>query len=349
MSRNTLKRIGEAYSLFDRALNGDLHAKADVAESLTTSDFPVLLGQGYQRKVLAAYQAQTPVWQQYATRTVVPNFKPQRLVQILGGARGLSRVAEATEYPARDLDEALYEFSVEKYGDRIPLTWEMVVNDELGVFRGIDQNLAVAARDTEGTVTASAFFNANRTGLNTQFFKGANGNAPESAPLTRASLQDAIQALSTKKDEQGNPLVRPNLVLVVPPTLEFQAREILTASEIRTTAADGSVSVSQNPVAGAVSLVVEPNLLLNTGSNAASTWFLLPAPNSARPAIVTGFLAGNETPDLRVKADTGNRAGGGSIAPEQGSFDDDTIQYRVRHVVGAELIDPKFTFVSQGA
>src|SRR5699024_6713117 len=70
MSTNTLKRIGEAYSLFGRALNGDLHAKADVAESLTTSDFPVLLGQGYQRKLLAAYQAQTPVWQQYATRTV---------------------------------------------------------------------------------------------------------------------------------------------------------------------------------------------------------------------------------------------------------------------------------------
>ena len=50
-----------------------------------------------------------------------------------------------------------------------------------------------------------------------------------------------------------------------------------------------------------------------------------------------------------MKADTGNRAGGGSIAPEQGSFDDDTIQYRVRHVVGSALIDPKFTFVSQGA
>lgn len=344
-----LKKVGEAYSLFDRAMNGDLRAKADVAESLTTSDFPILLGQGYQRKLLAAYQAQTPVWQQYATRTTVPNFKPQRLVQILGGARGLSRVAEATEYPSRDLSEALFEFSVGKYGDRLGLSWEMVVNDELGAFRGIDQSLAVAARDTEGTVTASAFFNAAKTGLNTQFFRAQNGNAPESAPLTRAALQDAIQELSTKKDEQGNPLTRPGLVLVVPPTLEYQAREILSASEIRTTDANGAVSVSQNPVAGAVTLVVEPNLLLNTGSNAATTWFLLPAPNSARPAIVTGFLAGHEAPDLRVKADTGNRAGGGQVAPEQGSFDDDTIQYRVRHVVGAALIDPKFTFVSQGA
>lgn len=344
-----LKQIGEAFSLFDRALNGDLHAKADVAESLTTSDFPVLLGQGYNRKALAAYEGMTPVWQGYSTRTVVPNFKPQRLVQILGGARGLSRVAEATEYPARDLSEALFEFSVQKYGDRLPLTWEMVVNDELGVFRNIDQNLATAAVDTEGIVTASAFLNTARTGLNTGFFKAANGNAPESAPLTRAALMDAIQELATKRDEDGRPLARPQLVLVVPPTLEYQAREILGASEIRTTDANGAVSVSQNPVAGAVTLVVEPNLLLNTGANSASTWLLLPAPNSARPAIVTGFLAGNETPDLRVKADTGARAGGGSIAPEQGSFDDDTIQYRVRHVVGSALIDPKFTFASNGA
>lgn len=349
MSNNTLQRVGEAYRLFDRALNGDLRARADVMESLTTSDFPILLGQGYNRKLLTAYQAAPAVWQQYSTRTVVPNFKRQRLVEILGGMRGLSRVPEAHEYPARGLREAEFDFSVEKHGDRIPLTWEMLVNDELGAFRGLDQRLAVSARDTEAIATASALLNPARSDVNTAFFKAANGNAPESAALTRTALQDAIQSLSTKKDEDGRTLIRPNMVLVVPPTLEYQAKAILSASEIRTTAADGSVEISQNPVAGAVSLVVDPNLLLNGNAKAATTWYLLPAPNSARPALVTGFLAGHESPDLRVKADTGVRPGGGSISPEQGSFDDDTIQYRVRHVTGAAAVDPVFTFVSRGA
>ena len=108
-------------------------------------------------------------------------------------------------------------------------------------------------------------------------------------------------------------------------------------------------TTTSNAIAGAVDVVVDPNLLINTGANAATTWFLLPAPNTARPAVVAAVLAGHESPDLRVKADTGTRAGGGSIAPEQGSFDDDTVQYRARHVFGAAAVDPTFTFAATGA
>lgn len=343
-----LKNIGEAYSKFQAALNGDLRAKADVMESLTTSDFPVLLGQGYNRKLLNAYQTITPVWSQYSTRTTVPNFKKQKLVQILGNQRGLSKVPQGSEYPASDLSESEFEFAVGKYGDRIPLTWEMLVDDELGAFRNLDQRLAVEARDTEGTITAEALLAASKSGVNTSFFRASNGNAPETAPLARESLREALQVLTRKKDSNGNVLVRPRIRLVVPPTLEYQAQSILTASEIRTTVGD-TLEVSANPVAGAVDLVVDPNLLLNTAGNAESTWFLLPDPNTARPAVVTAFLAGNENPDLRVKADGGNRPGGGEVGPNEGSFDDDTIQYRVRHVVGSAAVDPTFTFVSRGA
>lgn len=343
-----LKAVAEAYGTFQRAMDGDFRAKADVAESLTTSDFPGLLGQAFSAKLQATYQGIAPVWQQYATRVVVPNFKAQRLVSLLGGQRGLTLVPEATEYPASDLADAKFEFQVRKYGDRLPLTWEMLVNDELGIFRGVDQRLAVEARDTEGVATATALLKADRSDVNTDFFKAANGNAPQNVPLTMENLRQAIQDLSVKKGANGETLVRPNLVLVVPPTLEYQARALLAATEVRTVI-DNVTTVSANPVANALPLVVDPNLLLNSNTKAATTWYVLPAPNSIRPAVITAFLAGHETPDLRVKADTGNRIGGGSIAPEDGSFDDDTIQYRVRHIVGASVADPTFAFVSRGA
>lgn len=343
-----LKAVAEAYGTFTKALNGDMRAKADVMESLTTSDFPQLLGSALGTKLQASYTGIAPVWQQYATRVVVPNFKPQRLVSILGGQRGLSLVPEATEYPASDLDTALFEFRVRKYGDRIPLTWEMIVNDELGAFRDLDQRLAVEARDTEGVVTASALLKQDRSDVNTDFFSAKNGNAPQNVPLTMDNLRAVIQDLSTKKNAAGQTLIRPNLVLVVPPTLEYQARSILAATEVRTVI-DNVTTVSANPVANALPLVVDPNLLLNTNGKAATTWYVLPAPNAVRPAVITGFLAGHETPDLRVKADTGNALGGGAITPEQGSFDDDTIQYRVRHIVGSVAADPTFAFTSRGA
>ena len=84
-------------------------------------------------------------------------------------------------------------------------------------------------------------------------------------------------------------------------------------------------------------------------SKAATRWFVLPSPQSARPALAVGFLRGYEDPDLRVKSSAGSRVGGGVIDPMQGDFDDDTIQYRVRHVVGSAYVDPKATYVSNGS
>ena len=99
-----------------------------------------------------------------------------------------------------------------------------------------------------------------------------------------------------------------------------------------------------------VDLVVNPWLdVRNTGAKAAETWFILPPPNAPRAGLVVAFLTGHEAPDLRVKSDAGQRPGGGIISPEQGSFDEDTTQYRVRHVVDAALMDPKLTYVSTGA
>lgn len=343
----TRKAIAEAYSLFDRATSGDLTAKAKFAESLTTSDFPQLLGKGFNAKLLAAYEGIAPVWQQYSTRIEVQNFKPQTLKQLLGPA-GLELVPEATEYPGGDLAETLYEFLVKKYGRRLPLTWEMIVNDELGAFRNLHEVLAFAASEHEGIVTAEALMNGAKSDVNTAFFKSANSNAPESAALDAASLQAAIEAVSQRKTRDGKIVARPHLVLVVPPTLEFKARELLTATEIRRVVGDETI-VSQNPLANSLTLVVEPNLLLNTNSKAATTWFVLPAPNPARPALVTGFMSGRTAPDIRVSNDTGNYVGGGSVNPLEGSFEDDTIQYRVRHIVGAAAIDPLHTFVSRGA
>ena len=59
-------------------------------------------------------------------------------------------------------------------------------------------------------------------------------------------------------------------------------------------------------------------------------------------------MAGYETPDLRQKADQGQALGGGAISADQGSFDDDTIWFRCRHIVGAAKGDTTFAYASDG-
>ena len=346
-----LAKAVEARRLFESAINGSLRAKATVAETMTTSDFPILLGVAYARELTTEYQGIAPVWPRFAKRTTAPNFKEQALVDIMGGIAGLEVVPEATEYPGRKLSESQRKFKLRKRGARIPLTWEMLVNDDLGAFRALPNRLAVAARETEDIAAADGLLKPDRTDVNTDFFKTANGNAPTALPLTADNLKAALDAIKARKGDDGRPVdfgaAKP--ILLVPQALESTARAILEAREVRTV--NGTVTtVTTNTLADQVELVVNPWLdVRNTNAKAAGTWFILPAPSAPRVAVAVAFLAGREAPDLRVKSDAGQRPGGGLISPEEGGFNDDTIQYRVRHVVEGALFDPKLTYVSRGS
>src|SRR4030095_15184324 len=67
-----------------------------------------------------------------------------------------------------------------------------------------------------------------------------------------------------------------------------------------------------------------------TGTN----WYLIPKPGTVRrPVLALGRLRGNETPELRVNNLTGNYVGGASVPPFEGSFDNDTIDMRLRYPI----------------
>lgn len=348
-----LARIVEAADQWRDAVHqggiAGMRARTRLAESLTTSDFPIFLGAVFDRELLAQYQAIPSVWQSFATRTTVRDFRPKTLVDLLGGQAILDKVGEGAEYPARKVSESKYELTVAKRGARFPLTWEMVVNDDLDAFRTLPNRLAISARETEDYLATSLLVGAS--GAQTTFFKAANENAPTALALTTENLDAALSAISTRKDTDGRPIIVNGAVLVVPPGLETQARKILDATELRfTDATTGLVTVTTNYMRGRVTLVVDPWLtVISTDGKAATRWFVLPSPQSARPALAVGFLRGYEDPDLRVKSSAGSRVGGGVIDPMQGDFDDDTIQYRVRHVVGSAYVDPKATYVSNGS
>lgn len=346
-------KIIEAAEIWRDALRqgglAGMRARTKLAESLTTSDFPYLLGAVFDRELLAQYEATPSVWSAFARRVTVRDFRAKELVDLLGGRAILDKVGQGAEYPARKVTEAKYSLTVGKRGARIPLTWEMVVNDDLDAFRDLPNRLAIAARETEDYLATALLVGSS--GANTSFFKSANENAPTALPLTTENLDAALNAISTRKDDEGRPILVNGAVLVVPPALETQARKILDATELRfTDSGTGLTTITQNYLRGRVTLVVDPWLtVIATDAKAGTRWFVLPAPTASRPALAVGFLRGYEAPDLRVKANTGQRVGGGVIDPREGDFDDDTIQYRVRHVLGASHIDPKATYVSNGS
>lgn len=357
-------QVLEAANVLGRAFKGSRYGMLKLQEALTSDDFRGAAFEVLDRELMQRYTDLPAVWDQYARRTTVRDFKKKTLVDLMGGRAALDLVPERTEYPHRSVSKGAYHISVSKYGGVFQITWESIINDELGELEELPNNLAIAARNTETTAGTGlltdgngpngAYFSATAWGRtydpDTDTWSGGSSNLITGNPaLTVDSLTAALDAISQRTDPEGLPIVVEAFKLVVPPALETTARKILDATEIRIEVS-GQTVIMNNWLAGRVQLVVDHWLpVLDGGANKNTTWYVLPAPTASRPALFVAFLRGHETPDLRVKADAGNRVGGGPVAPEEGGFEADDISYRVRHVVGAAGTDMIATAVSTGA
>lgn len=333
--------IVEAATMWKRTWDGSERAALAVKEALSTSDlFRSATGDVLDRELLARYATVDAQWSGFADRTTVRNFKPKKMVDLFGGRTALAPVAELAEYPEGNSSSKEYEISVGKFGRRFGFSWEAVVNDDLDELRTIPDAFANAAAITEDVAALALLVNASGA-PNPAFFTAGNGNAVETKVLDHQNLSDAITKVSTKVDSEGNIVAPTGLRLVVGPAQMMNARRILNATEIRVT--NGSkTTLEPNWLAGTITL--EVNLRLK-----GNAWFVAPAPGGARPAFAVAFLRGFETPDIRVKNDQGSRVGGGQLGPEEGSFNEDGVWYRVRHVVGAATLDPTHTYAATGA
>lgn len=354
LSPTRAKALVEASELWGKAWAGDKMAAVVVNEALTTSDlFVSATGDLLDRELLAQYQDITPSWQEWASPSTVRNFKPKKLVDIMGGKSALDLVPELTEYPYAEHSTHEYEISAKKFGRRFGYSWEAGVNDDIDELRQIPGRFSSAASITENRAALEQVANVSTGAPNSAFFKSYNAaaagelgyaafNNSGTAALSADALATAITGISTRKDAGGNLVPHNGLVLMVGPALQFTADRILNATTIRVT--DGDTQTEEpNYLKGKVRLVVNNDL-------AGNAWFVLPDPRrNQRPAVSVAKLAGYDTPDLRVAANTGNRVGGGAIGPEEGDFEIDGVWYRVRHVVGGASLDPIHTFASTGA
>jgi hypothetical protein len=356
------RSLAEAATLFADVCTGrrPMHR---LQEAMSTSDFPLLFGDIIDRTMLGRYNEWPTIWEKIARRGTVRDFRKTRKFTMDGAEAVLSPVGQGAEYPEAALTEGKYDYAVSKYGRRVPLLWEIFVNDDLDALRGIPDSLAKAARMSEERFAAEVY--ADTTGFDTTFFSTANrnlinpttlgGGSVTNPALSVASLQQALQVLWNQKDADGNPIYAGKVRLVVPPALAVTAMNIVNATEIRTASGGGGTSAAdqitaQNWVNSQVAeVVVNPWLPIISTTNGNTTWYLFAEPSAGRPAMEIGFLRGHESPELFLKSPNATRIGGGLVGAEDGSFETDGIDYKVRHVFGGTLLDPKGAVASNGS
>lgn len=321
-------------------------------EAMSTSDFPILFADVLDRQMLGHYEETKPTWQAYCRRSVVPDLRPVKRFAVDGAEGALPEVEQGEEYPEAPLSESKDEYSVRKYGRRIDLFWEALVNDDLDAFRRNPERLARAARRSEAKFATELF--VGKKGPHEELYTGPFKNIiPKNPELSIKALQEAFTLLSEQVDEDGEPILIEMVTLVVPPALMVTAKNILDAVQIWITEQGGTENQklqTANWMKNNVQLQVEPYIpKVATTENGNTSWFLFASPSTGRPALELGFLRGYEQPSLYERAPNARRIGGGDV---QESFEDDSVAWRIRHVLGGtRLIETggsKATVASSG-
>lgn len=322
-------------------------------EAMSTSDFPILFADVLDRQMLGFYQETKPTWQSYCRRSVVPDLRPVKRFAVDGAESVLPEVEQGEEYPEAPLYESKDEYSVRKYGRRIDLFWEALVNDDLDAFRRNPERLARAARRSEAKFATELF--VDEDGPHAELYTAeANNIVPENPELSIEALQAAFTLLSEQVDEDGEPILIEMATLVVPPALKVTAENILNATQVWLKTNGGNAEETlqvANWMKSGVNLQVEPYIPhVASEENGNTSWFLFSSPSVGRPALELGFLRGYEQPSLYERAPNARRIGGGDV---QESFEDDSVAWRIRHVLGGtRLINTggqKATVASNGS
>lgn len=343
----------DAFSdLMAEAMAGSQRAFYRLREAMTTSDFPYLFGDVLDRMLLGTYMETPAVYRNYCKISSVPDFRTVKRFTVDGAESVLGEVQQQEEYPASKLTEGKYEFSVKKYGRVMPFAWETIVNDDLGSFRDIPARFGRAARRTEQKFATQLYCDAS--GPHASFYTGGNSNIVTSNPaLSINALQTAMTVLSKQKDADGEPIAIDMIHLVVPPALEVTAQNILNAMQLELNEAGGSTNtklIAVNWMKNRFRLHVDYYIpIVASTANGDTSWWLFASPAAGRPALEIGFLRGHESPRIFIKSPNAMAVGGGQADAMGGDFDTDSIQYKVRHVLGGTREDPKMTVASNGS
>lgn len=285
----------------------------------STSDFPLLLGSTVNRTLRDAYTNAPQTWRPLGRQTTVPDFRAVTRAA-LGDIAALEQVKEHGEYKYGTLSEDGAPIKVAKFGKIIAITWETIVNDDLGALTRIPAALGNAAAATESNVVwALLLGNPNFTD-SVPFYDAAHGNlAASGGAINTTTLAAARAAMRKQKSKAGEFLNLSPEFLVVGPDKELEAFQF--TSSVYVPAKNSDINDVRN---ASLQVIVDARI---TGNQ----WYLFSAPGGV-DTFEYAYLEGEQ----------------GVFTETREGFEVDGMEIKARLVFGAGWIDYRGTYKNPG-
>lgn len=323
-------------------------------EAETTSDFPTLFGTVLERTLRSKYKLVSPDWRKFCKVGTQNDFRTAWDMATYGNRQTLAIVKERGEYKNATLADGKFTINVQKYGRKFGLSWEAVINDDMGAFNDIAGDLVLSAINTESKFATSLIAGAG--GPNSTLFS-TSGTHPidgttfvnkDTKTFSGDNLAATITAMKSQKDYDGNPILFNRFILVTPVALEYKAlqalsQNLLIATALGSTSA-AATNTSENVIAKyPITVVTNPWLDIIDTTHGTTTWYVIGEPGDG-DAVKVNFLRGHEGPEIVQKMSDKITLGGAPVSPLEGDFDSDSVLWRVRHCLGGTQTDPRFAY-----
>lgn len=287
MAKASLSRAGVDFS----SMTTVQIARAALTQS--TSDFPVLLEEAMHKSLLTAYREAPDTWSRFCRTGSVSDFRAHNRYRT-GSIGNYNVVNENGEYENIALPDG--EKSLIQVVDRgaiINMTYQMIVNDDLGAFVGLASDLGRAGRRTIEAAAYAAL--AENGGLGptmldgNPLFDASHNNIGTGAALSVASIEADRVLMASQMDVSGNDFLdlRPS-VLLIPLGLGGQARVI---NDTQYDPDNTDASQKPNIVRGLFSDIVDTPRLSGTRR-------YMFANTSEAPVLEVAFLNGQSEPEI---------------------------------------------------
>lgn len=325
MARESIEAAGgSARSLSRReiavmALNLDRDMMGRAGMS-STSDFPQILAGTVNRALRTAYGIQPRTFTGWARESTAPDFREVARTQLSESA-AFKQIKEGGEYKMITFGDSAEKYSLGKWGGIVALTWETIINDDLGAFDRIPLALAAEAAAIEGDIVYGILTGAAAMSDGTALFHADHDNlAAVAGAITDVTLGDGRAAMRKQIGLKGRVLNLTPSFLIVGPDNEGAANKYTSASFVAAKA--GDINPNYNT---SLEVVVDPRI-------AGKAWHL-----AATPALVDtieyAYLEGEQ----------------GLFTETRQGFEVDGLQIKARHVFGAKAIDWRGMYKNAGA
>ena len=297
LMRTALRQCG----LSDRGSKEELMVRAF---SNSTSDFPAILKDAANKRLLQAYSENPSTWRPLCRIGNATDFKTLNRPKFgnMGNLVLTPDLVPMSEGSTLDVNES---FAISTYTKRFGIGRQAIINDDLSAFDRIPTEIGNAAARTVTDTFYNLLISASGIGptmtedstalFATTHTSGANYIASTGAPDV-AGLGALMKFMRLQKGLVSAGETAPILnvqpkFLLVPAALEITALQ--TVGSIADPAK--SNSITNNPFSNMLTLIVEPRL--DGGTNGGTAWYLVANPDQTE-GVEVAFLNGNDTPTM---------------------------------------------------